>query len=120
MEQLKPIKNTIRKPNLSKINLKYEVGIIKLVWLRGMTNKDLIEIILLREQMINNRMNEWQDSLKYNDRKVFKNLREHNEELLDTLLNEKPFIKKLLDRIDNLKRKVNEYKIRCDPQLKKH
>ena len=31
MEQLKPIKNTIRKPNLSKINLKYEVGIIKLV-----------------------------------------------------------------------------------------
>ncbi len=104
---------------LFKEEIKNSVGIVKLSWLKEMNKIDLMEIILLREQMINDKMHQWMDSLKHNDREVFINLREHNKELLNSLLDEKPFVKKLMDKIDVLDKQSKEFKTQYNLSLKK-
>ena len=84
----------LKDHELQKIS--YSLVNLKLIHLKKLTKTSLLKIILQRETLLNNKINEFNESLKYNDREVFKNLREQINELNNYLLDNNKGYKDLL------------------------
>lgn len=76
--------------------------------IRQVNKIDLQEIILLREKLLYDKINEFNDSLKHNDREVFKTLKAENERLKSYLINENQAYAELQE----LRVKYNRLKIK--------
>jgi len=59
---------------------------LNLNFIRKLSKRNLMEIILLRETRLNNLVNEFQDGLKQNDKLVFIKLKKENTDLKNDLL----------------------------------
>lgn len=77
---------------------------LSLVFLKRLTNFDLMNIILAREKCLLDKINEFDKSLKHNDREVFKTLRKENNELTEYLIFKDQSYKDLLNAKNQLKR----------------
>lgn len=77
---------------------------------------DLIKIILLREAALRDQINDWNDSLKNNDRKIFNNMKKEIETLRELLLDNTPLINKLQEKIKKLEKKNLHFNITVHKQ----
>ena len=78
---------------------------------------DMTNIILIREKLLYDKINQFNDSLKHNDRKVFKNLRAENEEIRSYLMNKDKTYMELMDAHDTinlLRRETKALNDMCD------
>ena len=75
--------------------------------LKRFNKEQLILIILRREALLYEKINEFDDSMKHNDRKVFKNLKTELKELQEHLLKKN----KTYLELQNYKKKNKELKI---------
>jgi hypothetical protein len=93
---------------------------LKCVFLKTLNKLDLLYIILTRERMLYDKINEFEESIKHNDRNVFRNLKKENERLHNLLMNDselyfecknKDEVIKLMEKeIAMLKIQINRYK----------
>jgi len=100
--------------NLSELqieNISKSIQSLGLRQLREMSKFSLIQIILAREVLLINKIDEWDKSIKSNDRKIFQNLRKENKKLHSLLLYDTNY-KKLFENPDITKKTAHSDNIK--------
>lgn len=90
---------------------------LKLIHLKQLSKRDLMEILLIREALLYNKINEFDSCLKHNDRVVFKNLRNEISRTKEYLLSkDQSYFELQVSKKDFqvLKKKYNALKVRLN------
>lgn len=94
-------------------NLSKSIVPVTCALLRSLPKRDIIEILLLRETLLYNKMHEFEDSLKNNDKFIFKTLREEVKNINAYLIDRDKAYWELVD----LKQEVKELKLQHKKEM---
>ena len=91
---------------------------IGLSLLKKITKYDLMIIILTREKCLYDKINEFNDSIKHNDKKIFKNQQKEIQRLREMLLKDLDFNNIINECVQNVRNEIISSNTITHPNLK--